>query len=214
MAEGTENMEATMATGAREAKPSWFARMVARAMSRELRAFVVPGEDVARARGLDIEAAGLWVSVTPRHASVLVLVGETPPGLKRAAAIAYAQMPRPRAILAVGAGDLSPLPDPDVRTASEQVDLARGVEELGLLYSENAFRGEASDFDVAFLAGWGPVADAAPGAFEQTRLLGLEIMERSMLIFETAGMTILTAMIAATATAVAAREVKKRGEGE
>jgi NADH-quinone oxidoreductase subunit J len=67
---------------------------------------------------------------------------------------------------------------------------------------------------VAFFAGWGPVAGSAPGAFEQTRLLGLEIMERSMLIFETAGVTILTAMIAATATAVAVREVKKRGGEE
>ena len=40
---------------------------------------------------------------------------------------------------------------------------------------------------------------------EQTRLLGLEIMERSMLIFETAGVTILTAMIAATAIAIERR---------
>lgn len=70
---------------------------------------------------------------------------------------------------------------------------------------------------VAFLSGWGPVAESAPGAYEQTRLLGLEIMERSMLIFETAGVTILTAMIAATATAIAAREVKRtveRGDEE
>ncbi|MDX5895158.1 NADH-quinone oxidoreductase subunit J [Rubrobacter radiotolerans] len=65
---------------------------------------------------------------------------------------------------------------------------------------------------VAFLSGWGPVAESAPGAYEQTRLLGLEIMERSMLIFETAGVTILTAMIAATATAIAARGVKRTVE--
>jgi NADH:ubiquinone oxidoreductase subunit 6 (subunit J) len=55
----------------------------------------------------------------------------------------------------------------------------------------------------AALADWGRVAAAAPGASEQTRLLGLEIMERSMLIFETAGITILTAMIAATSVAIA-----------
>lgn len=67
---------------------------------------------------------------------------------------------------------------------------------------------------VAFLAGWGPVADSAPGAYEQTRLLGFEIMERSMIIFQTAGVSILTAMVAATATAVAVREIRNRGEGE
>jgi NADH:ubiquinone oxidoreductase subunit 6 (subunit J) len=41
---------------------------------------------------------------------------------------------------------------------------------------------------------------------EQVYGLGIEIMERSMLIFETAGVTILTAMIAATAIAI-----KRRG---
>jgi len=36
----------------------------------------------------------------------------------------------------------------------------------------------------------------------QTRALGMELLGRSMLIFETAGITILTAMIAATAVAI------------
>ncbi len=58
---------------------------------------------------------------------------------------------------------------------------------------------------VAFFNGWGPIADAVRTP-EQVRMLGLEIMERSMLIFETAGVTILTAMIAATAIAI-----KRRG---
>lgn len=58
---------------------------------------------------------------------------------------------------------------------------------------------------VAFLAGWGPIAPEARPE-EQVYGLGIEIMERSMLIFETAGVTILTAMIAATAIAI-----KRRG---
>lgn len=55
------------------------------------------------------------------------------------------------------------------------------------------------------LVDWGPVADAAPDPSMQLRALGIEIMTRSMLIFETAGITILTAMIAATAVAIARR---------
>lgn len=66
---------------------------------------------------------------------------------------------------------------------------------------------------VAFLAGWGNPAATAPGPQEQLRGVGLDLMERSMLIFETAGVTILTAMIAATAVAVATRSVRKR-EGD
>jgi NADH-quinone oxidoreductase subunit J len=54
---------------------------------------------------------------------------------------------------------------------------------------------------VALLVDWTPTGTVT-GPVEQTRLLGIEIMERSMLIFETAGVTILTAMIAATAIAV------------
>ncbi len=59
---------------------------------------------------------------------------------------------------------------------------------------------------VAVLAGWGPVAARAPAATAQVHDLGIEIMERSMLIFETAGVTILTAMIAATAVAIKRRK--------
>lgn len=55
---------------------------------------------------------------------------------------------------------------------------------------------------VALLVDWGPVAGEAPDAALQTRALGIELLGRSMLIFETAGVTILTAMIAATAVAI------------
>jgi NADH-quinone oxidoreductase subunit J len=54
---------------------------------------------------------------------------------------------------------------------------------------------------VALLVDWGSVA-AVPRPVDQVHDLGIEIMERSMLIFETAGVTILTAMVAATAIAV------------
>jgi Ni,Fe-hydrogenase III large subunit len=122
--------------------------LVARAQARELAAFVVPGPEVSRSRGLDLEAAGLRLSDTPRHASVLVLVGALPEDLKSAAAVAYAQMPRPRAILAVGAGDVPPLPEPDVSVGSEQEALAGGVAALRSAFAEGAFGQEVADFDV------------------------------------------------------------------
>lgn len=58
---------------------------------------------------------------------------------------------------------------------------------------------------VAVLVDWGPIETRVPAATTQVRELGIEIMERSMLIFETAGVTILTAMIAATAIAIQRR---------
>jgi Ni,Fe-hydrogenase III large subunit len=121
---------------------------VARAQARELAALVVPGPEAVRALGVELEAAGLRISDTPRHASVLLLVGELPPGLKKAAAVAYAQMPRPRAILAVGAGDVPPLPEPNASVAPRQEDVAAGVAELRRLFAQSAFSPEAADFDV------------------------------------------------------------------
>ncbi len=137
-----------MICGARQARPNFFRRLVARAQARELAAFVVPGPEAARVLGVDLEAVGLRISDTPRHASVLLLVGELPLGLKKAAAVAYAQMPRPRAILTIGAGDVSPLPEPDVAARPRQEEVATGVAELRRLFARGAFSPEAADFDV------------------------------------------------------------------
>lgn len=138
-------------SGAREGKASPFRRMVARALARELHAFVVPGAEIARARGIDLEAAGLRLADTPRHASVLVLVGELPEALKGAAAVAYAQMPRPRAVLAVGQENVSPLPGPDVSVPPGQGYVERGVAELRRSFAEGAFAPEADEFDAEAL---------------------------------------------------------------
>lgn len=138
-----------MISGARKARPSALRRLFARAAARELRAFVVPGAEAARAAGMDLEAAGLPLADTPRHASVLVLIGDPPPALERAAAVAYAQMPRPRAILAVGAVDASPLPAPDVSVARDQGALAEGVAGLRRAFAAGAFAPEAAPFDAA-----------------------------------------------------------------
>lgn len=54
---------------------------------------------------------------------------------------------------------------------------------------------------VVFLVGWDSIADNVPPG-EQVHDLGIELMGRSMLIFETAGVTILTAMIATIAVAL------------
>lgn len=55
---------------------------------------------------------------------------------------------------------------------------------------------------VVLFEDWGTVATQVEDPANQTRALGIELMERSMLIFETAGVTILVAMIASTAVAI------------
>jgi NADH:ubiquinone oxidoreductase subunit 6 (subunit J) len=59
---------------------------------------------------------------------------------------------------------------------------------------------------LAVFGGWGPLSAEVAEPARQTHALGIELMERSMLIFETAGVTILVAMIATTAVAIRGRE--------
>jgi NADH:ubiquinone oxidoreductase subunit 6 (subunit J) len=58
---------------------------------------------------------------------------------------------------------------------------------------------------LAVLPAWEPIVAIAPAPTLQVHDLGIELMTRSMLIFETAGLAILVAMIAATAVAIARR---------
>jgi len=55
---------------------------------------------------------------------------------------------------------------------------------------------------VVFFSPWGAVAVHAPAATTQVFDLGIELLGRSMLLFETTGVTILVAMIAATTVAI------------
>lgn len=59
---------------------------------------------------------------------------------------------------------------------------------------------------LALFPDWGPVVvTGVEGPNAQARSLGTELLERSMLVFETAGLTILVAMIATTAVAIRRR---------
>jgi len=58
---------------------------------------------------------------------------------------------------------------------------------------------------LAIVPAWGPLVVTAPEPARQVHDLGIELMGRSMLIFETAGLAILLAMVAATAVAIARR---------
>ena len=55
---------------------------------------------------------------------------------------------------------------------------------------------------VAVYIDWGPIVVTNDSPTIQIKALGIELLGRSMLVFETAGITILTAMIAAIAVAI------------
>ncbi len=140
-----------MITGARQGRLSGLRRLIASSMARDLGAFVVPGLDIARAHGLDIEASGLHIVTSPRHASVLLVIGDIPPSLRDAASVVYAQMLRPRVLFVLGAESLSPLPAADVTAGLTQQELNDGVRQLRTVIAEGAFSTEITDFDAPAL---------------------------------------------------------------
>ena len=140
-----------MIAGARQGRPSALRRLVAAAMARDLGTFIIPGPDIARTHGLDIEATGLHRVTSPRHASVLLVIGAIPPSLRESAAVVYAQMARPRVLFVLGTDKLFPLPAADVMADLSQQELIKGVRQLRSAFAEGAFYPEVSDFDAPVL---------------------------------------------------------------
>ena len=133
--------------GAREGRPGGLRRLLARALAFRPAVFVLPGLDIARARGLDLESAGLRVVATPRHAELLLIVGELPEALAKAAVVVYAQMVRPRAIVALDAGDISPLPPAHVVGAVGQEALQTAVQRARELLRTAAWAEDVQPFE-------------------------------------------------------------------
>ena len=142
--------------GARPGFQGAIQRLVARAIARELTAFVVPERAVALAAGLDLAAAGLNVAPTPRHASLLLVIGDLPEGLAEAAATVLAQMPRPRLVLAVGGSATQALPA-DITVPLGQPGLEDGVRQARALLEQSS---------------WSPDADIAPPSAEEEHQSG------------------------------------------
>lgn len=114
--------------------PGVIQRIIDRALAVTLATFVVPDSETARRAGLDLNEAGLAIAATPRHASVLLVIGDLPDGLARAATVALVQMPRPRTLLALGASTQGTLPTPDVTAPATQdglIDAVRRIRERG-----------------------------------------------------------------------------------
>lgn len=62
---------------------------------------------------------------------------------------------------------------------------------------------------VILITKWGAMVAEAPSPSQQNYDLGIEVMKRSMMIFESAGFTILTAMVAGLATALIIHKKQK-----
>ncbi len=147
-----------MISGAREGRLSGLRRFFAKAMAKDLNVLVIPGLDIARVNGLDIAEARLHVVASPRHANVLLIIGDQPPAIFESASVVYAQMLRPKVLLCLSSKDLglkdsaiAPLPAADVCVGLSQEDLVKGVEQVRTLFETSAFQLEVEEFKPSIL---------------------------------------------------------------
>ncbi len=129
--------------GARKGSWDFFKRLTARAMASDLSIFPVPGADVLRACGMHFMQKGMSIVATPREANVLLVAAPVTEKLAEKAAIAYAQMPRPRVLVFAGLDELPHLPKPDVKVAIEAENLQ---EEIKKWLTQYAWSEEAIPF--------------------------------------------------------------------
>ena len=140
-------MKTLSATGALLGSMNPLRRWVAQAMASHPLVLVVPGVDVARAQGVDVP---LPLASNPREASILLIVAPLTEAIIEKAAVAFAQMPRPRAILSVGVDSVAPLPPADV-SISDPASLADGLAEIQHLLATQAWSTTAIPYERAAL---------------------------------------------------------------
>lgn len=118
-------------------------RLALAAVFARPRLFVVPGRTNALLAGIDLNDGKLEIAATPRHAEVLLLIGELPESMLDAASVIFAQMPRPRAVLALGTPPIASFPD------ALHFPLSQDGFEDGLEALRNASVGRENDGEIA-----------------------------------------------------------------
>ncbi len=151
-------------TGARPAPAPELRNRVGRWAAGRTIVFCLPGIDALARRGWLPHGAGIEVAATPAHANVLLLAGPLPAPLARAAAVTFAQMPRPRALVQFGAASCPDLPKPDLVLDDAAADLPLALAGL----PRDGWREEVTPFQPAFLReACEPESEEADGHEEQ-----------------------------------------------
>lgn len=135
-----------MKYGARKGKMNLWRRWFAKAASQELVIFPVPGADFLRQYQDEPMGKKARLSVSPRDANVLLIVGDLNTKLAEHAATVYVQMPRPRVLVMAGPEHLEPLPHPDVHTALEKGFLGPALEAARKCLADFGWNEEAEPY--------------------------------------------------------------------
>jgi Ni,Fe-hydrogenase III large subunit len=137
--------------GARAGRLSSWKQWLLKTGFQTLKVFIVPGEDVLRALGLELASTGLTIARNPREADILLITGPLPAGLAENAAVIFAQMPRPRLLAVMGELDIAPLPAPAIRLPLTQAGLLALRPEACRLLTAQGWAPEAQPFAPAFI---------------------------------------------------------------
>ncbi|SHF42931.1 hypothetical protein SAMN05444483_10172 [Salegentibacter echinorum] len=113
---------------------------------KSLRVYPVPGIEAFLAWGFNPYTRQLKITESPRHANVLLIGFPISKNLKKAAAVIFAQMPRPRMLVFVGNQEGQPLPEPDLSIEWDKINSLSS-----LLKNTKLINGDFEAFEPAFL---------------------------------------------------------------
>jgi Ni,Fe-hydrogenase III large subunit len=151
--------EPMMKYGARQGNMTFLRRWIAKVSARSICIFPIPGADVFRACTNDSGAATYKLAPTPREANVLLVIGKLTTKLVQKAAVAYAQIPRPRVLVFAGAEQLPPLPDPDLQVVLEDDFFEQALPKIQALLKNHAWQKDAVPWKPDFLVNIGSNSD-------------------------------------------------------
>lgn len=123
---------------------------MAKIASPQLMVFPVPGEEVFRSQGIHLNHMGFETAANPRTGNVMIIAAPASEALAKKAAVAYLQMPRPRALVFAGTERVKHLPQPDFRIKMEESDFRQLRKDLRKFFSQ-PFDPDAGPFGPDFI---------------------------------------------------------------
>lgn len=140
--------DSVMKYGAQQGGMNFLRRWIAKISARSIRIFPVPGAEIFR---IHTEPGSWQLAANPRKANVLLVMGDLAEPLAQKAAVAYAQIPRPRVLVFTGPERLPYLPKPDISVALADGFLEEALPDVHQLLQKHAWSTEAEPWEPDFL---------------------------------------------------------------
>ncbi|MGK7395635.1 MAG: hypothetical protein ACNS62_13740 [Candidatus Cyclobacteriaceae bacterium M3_2C_046] len=119
--------------------------------SAQFTVFPVPGEEIFRSKAVNLPQLNYEIAANPRQANVLMVAGPIHHHLAQKVAIAWVQIPRPKALVIIDTHKIEHLPPPDFQIDMQENEFIQLKAKLQA-YFANPFNKSAEALEVPFIS--------------------------------------------------------------